>query len=182
MRTTFAVLGLMAASAMAAPNTMARRNRHQRRAERGRQSKPLVSANIPANITVFGDDQVQTTEYSNNWAGAVLVSTGFTGVTGTFTVPTVAEPKGGSSSTAYSGSAWVGIDGDTCQTAILQTGMDFTIQNGETTYAAWYEWYPDYAYDFTGITFAAGDIVKVTVEASSDTSGTGEFLFDSSDL
>ena len=37
---------------------------------------------------------------------------------------------------------------------------------------AWYEWYPDYAYDFSGISFSAGDSVKLTVTASSTTSGT----------
>ena len=37
---------------------------------------------------------------------------------------------------------------------------------------AWYEWYPDYAYDFSGISFSAGDSVKVTVTASSKTGGT----------
>ena len=30
-------------------------------------------------------------------------------------------------------------------------------------YPAWYEWYPDYAYDFSGISFSAGDSVKLTV-------------------
>ena len=37
--------------------------------------------------------------------------------------------------------------------------------------AAWYEWYPDYAYDFSGITFKAGDTVTITVQASSKTAG-----------
>ena len=37
---------------------------------------------------------------------------------------------------------------------------------------AWYEWYPDYAYDFSGIDFSAGDSVTVTVSADSLTSGT----------
>ena len=37
---------------------------------------------------------------------------------------------------------------------------------------AWYEWYPDYAYDFSGITFSAGDSVTVTVTATSKTGGT----------
>ncbi|KAG9310941.1 concanavalin A-like lectin/glucanase domain-containing protein [Chiua virens] len=46
----------------------------------------------------------------------------FTTVTGTFTVPT---PSG------YSGS----IDGDTCENAILQAGIDFTVDsNGEASY------------------------------------------------
>ena len=39
-------------------------------------------------------------------------------------------------------------------------------------YAAWYEWYPDYAYDFSGISFSPGDSVTLTVTASSTTSGT----------
>jgi hypothetical protein len=37
---------------------------------------------------------------------------------------------------------------------------------------AWYEWYPDYAYDFSGISFSAGDSVTVTVTAASTKSGT----------
>ena len=36
---------------------------------------------------------------------------------------------------------------------------------------AWYEWFPDYAYDFTGISFKAGEEIEVTVTASSKTSG-----------
>ena len=38
--------------------------------------------------------------------------------------------------------------------------------------AAWYEWYPDYAYDFSSIIFSAGDEVAVTVTATSKTGGT----------
>ncbi|KAF4500527.1 glycosyl hydrolase family 43 [Fusarium agapanthi] len=37
-------------------------------------------------------------------------------------------------------SAWVGIDGDTCQTAILQTGISFY---ADGSFDAWYEWIPD---------------------------------------
>ena len=47
-------------------------------------------------------------------------------MTGTFTVPT---PSGSGAA-----SAWVGIDGDTCETAILQTGVDFTVSGGEVSY------------------------------------------------
>lgn len=100
--------------------------------------------------------------YSSNWAGAVLIGTGFTKVTGTFVVPVPAEPSGGKSTTEYAASAWVGIDGDTAQNSILQTGVDFYVENGKTSYDAWYEWYPDYAYTFTGITISAGDTITVT--------------------
>jgi hypothetical protein len=113
-------------------------------------------------------------------------------VTATFTVPTPSKPSGSGSGT-YSASAWVGIDGDTCGTAILQTGLDFTISGSSVSYdgkaqsstdvrtpladcrfslAAWYEWYPDYAYDFSGISFKAGDSVTITVTAATTKSGT----------
>ena len=45
--------------------------------------------------------------------------------------------------------------------------------------AAWYEWYPDYAYDFSGISFSAGDSVTVTVTATSTTGGTAEITNES---
>ncbi|TFK87241.1 aspergillopepsin [Polyporus arcularius HHB13444] len=110
--------------------------------------------------------------YSPNWAGAVLVAdtATYTSVTGSFVVPTPSEPSGGSGT--YSASAWVGIDGDTCQTAILQTGVDFTVSDSGVSYDAWYEWFPDFAHDFSGISFAAGDTVTVTVTATSTTGGT----------
>ena len=56
----------------------------------------------------------------------------FKSVTGTFVVPTPREPSGGSGT--HSASAWVGIDGDTCGTAILQTGIDFTVSGTRTSF------------------------------------------------
>lgn len=56
----------------------------------------------------------------------------FKTVSGTFTVPTPREPSGGSGS--HSSSAWVGIDGDTCGNAILQTGIDFTVSGSSTSF------------------------------------------------
>ena len=111
------------------------------------------------------------TAVSTNWAGAVLIGSGYTAVTGQFTVPTLRVPRGREKSGTYSASAWVGIDGDTWSDEILQTGVDFTITNGEVSYTAWYEWWPDYAYDFS-ITISAGDVIKLTVTAASESSGT----------
>lgn len=42
----------------------------------------------------------------------------------------------------------------------------------QVTYSAWYEWYPDYAYDFTGITISAGDVIQASVDATSLSTGT----------
>ena len=59
-------------------------------------------------------------------------------MTGTFVVPTPADPPGASGASQpggyYSGSAWVGIDGARCKRAILQTGIDFYIDNGAVSY------------------------------------------------
>lgn len=80
-----------------------------------------------------------TTEHAtvqSNWGGAILLGSDFTAASAVANVP-----KGGGGSSA-AGSAWVGIDGATCQTAILQTGFDWY---GDGTYDAWYEWYPEYA-------------------------------------
>ncbi|KAJ7700743.1 peptidase A4 family-domain-containing protein [Mycena rosella] len=105
--------------------------------------------------------------FSSNWAGAA-----FELVYGTFVVPTPKVPSGKSTSGTYAASAWVGIDGDTCGSAILQTGIDFTITNGRVSYDAWYEYFPAFATDFTGIPISAGNTIKLTVTASSTTAGT----------
>ncbi|KAH0145497.1 putative aspergillopepsin, partial [Aureobasidium melanogenum] len=168
---TALLTGLLSASTViAAPGTAMRRKRAESaRAGLLKAPKPFIAA---TNVTavVHGPENKQVS-YSNNWAGGVLEGSGWKTVTGTFTIPRVTVPSGGSSRTLYSASAWVGIDGYSCESAILQTGVDFSIQGGAVTYDAWYEWYPDYAYDFSGISFSAGDSVTVTVTASSTTGG-----------
>ncbi|KAJ6024822.1 aspergillopepsin [Penicillium herquei] len=175
MKFSAAVLSsaLLASTAIAAPLTAKRAARRAARLENRsvqRQSNPPFKPGTTEAISLkSGTSEV---EYSSNWAGAVLIGTGYTAVTAKFTVPTPSAPSGKSSNEEYCASAWVGIDGDTCDTAILQTGVDFCIEGGEVSYDAWYEWYPDYAYDFSGISISAGDVIKVTVDATSKTAGT----------
>ncbi|RYC61374.1 hypothetical protein CHU98_g4831 [Xylaria longipes] len=131
------------------------------------------------------------TEYTSNWAGAVLIGSkpvshpnqalpdwtdfstgaGYTTVSGTIVVPKPSVPAGGSSSRTYSASAWVGIDGSTCQSAILQTGVDFSARGGTVTYEGWYEWYPDYSYRFANFRISGGDTITMTVTATGKNSG-----------
>lgn len=158
---------LLAGAAIAAPLTAERQARREARVQR--KSNPPLDPDTNKVLSASGDKNVQ---YSSNWAGAVLVGTGYTGVTGEFTVPTPSIPPGGNNGQQYCASAWVGIDGDTCTTAILQTGVDFCVQGSSVSFAAWYEWYPNYAYDFSGISISAGDVIRVTIDASSTTSGT----------
>lgn len=100
MRFTTVANGLLlAGSAIAAPATRSEKMALSRAARR--HSGPMKKVDGPADAT---NDTM--TSYSSNWSGAVLVGTGYTGVTGVFTVPTP--------SSTGSGAAWVGIDGDTC--------------------------------------------------------------------
>ena len=172
MKTTTILYGLLAVATttLAAPGTTARRARHDARNAGSLRSHPFIPANVTGQVN--GPDNEQQTSYSTNWAGAALVGTGYTGISGTFVVPTPSEPSGGSSSTTYSASAWVGLDGYTCTSAILQTGIDLTVKNGAVSYDAWYEWYPDYAYDFSGLSISAGNTIKLSIVATSKTAGT----------
>ena len=128
------ILGATAAAASVLPEGVQLVPRERRRSNRrGNVRVPSVEvAEIDGALT-----NVTNADYSTNWAGAVLIGSGYKSVTGTFTVPTPKAPSGGSSSTEYSASAWVGIDGDTCSTAILQTGIDFNVRGGSVSFDAW---------------------------------------------
>lgn len=143
-------------------------------AARGEMTR-LTRPKIPA-IDVDDEEVANRTnvDYSSNWSGGVLTAppsgTTFTSVTAQFTVPRPSLPSGATQD-SYA-SAWVGIDGDTYTNAILQTGVDFGIStSGQVSYDAWYEWYPDYAYDFSGIDIGTGDDIKITVTSTSNRAG-----------
>lgn len=131
---------------------------------RARQSRPKDGTNL-----VVGDQG--KVKYSSNWAGAVRENppphSHFNDVSATFVVP---QPFPGYSSGSRAASAWVGIDGDTYSKAILQTGIDFVVENGKTKYDAWFEWYPNYAYNFQ-MPIHGGDIVTAKVHAYSPSYG-----------
>lgn len=157
MKFTATTVALFAAGAFAAPSGHCLAARV---AGRNRLSHPKQTNNT-------------NVDYSSNWSGAVLTSppsgTTFTSVSAQFTIPTPQAVNG----LAGSSSAWVGIDGDTYSAAILQTGIDFSVDSsGAASFDAQYEWYPDYAYDFSGIDINAGDTIAVSVVARSSTSGT----------
>jgi len=168
-------LGLLAASATAMPSRSERMAARiaRRGLAAGRGSTPLNK--VGSSDRVSSGNSTAHVEYSSNWSGAVYDSYGsgtFKAVTASFVIPTPKVPSGGSSSKTYYASAWVGIDGDTCGNAILQTGLDFEVRGTSVSYDSWYEWYPDYAYDFSGISFSAGDTVTITVTAATTKSGT----------
>ncbi|KAG6804853.1 hypothetical protein H0H92_001992, partial [Tricholoma furcatifolium] len=100
----------------------------RRRAERHSQTNKRIDRTRVDQEAASHASQI---EYSSNWAGAVwdsYPSGTFKSVTGTFTAP---DPSGSPGAAAI----WVGIDGDTCESAILQTGIDAIISNGAVSYA-----------------------------------------------
>ncbi|KAJ5638424.1 hypothetical protein N7528_000814 [Penicillium herquei] len=161
---------LLSTTSFCAPLTSLRQAQHEARLSRSLQhySNPPLHSETQEIIHLNSAPHVQ---YSQNWAGAVLIGTGYTSVSGVFTVPTPQAPNGSTGTGSYAASAWVGIDGDTWNKAILQTGIDFIVKGGNASFSAWYEWYPQYAYDFTNISISAGDEIKVSVQATSTSTG-----------
>ncbi|KAI0656071.1 acid proteinase [Cubamyces menziesii] len=164
----------LATAALGVPTS---RDRHAqriaRRATGPQVAHPVQGASRPAALS---GGNITESVYTSNWAGAVLVAgpKTYIAATGSFIVPTPREPSGGSG--FHSAAIWVGIDGDTCQSAILQTGVDITVSGGTTSYNAWYEWYPAAMSDFSGFTIRPGDNISATVIADSLTSGTATIV------
>lgn len=134
-----AAIAALATAVLAAPNgvidlgdgvkLVPREPRAAKRVEALREVRrglKIADENAPTNNT--------DVSYSTNWSGAVQIGTGYDSVTGTIVVPEPSVPSGGSSIKQYAASAWVGIDGDTCSTAILQTGVDFYAGRGGVSF------------------------------------------------
>ena len=164
MKISYSLL-LLATTVVAAPHSNGRLS--QRLARRARtlrdttmRSKESSNSNTKIHASTGTTSDI---EYSENWSGLAYTSPPsgetFNAVSAKFTVPTPSIPSGVAATDGeYSASAWVGIDGNTYSTAILQTGLDFTVStSGDVSYDAWYEWYPDYAYNFD-LTISSGDV------------------------
>ena len=132
----------LAGSVLARPSTLAARVQSRSDVTRRHSTHPMVKVGINFNADakfVEGNDNTTAhVDYSSNWSGAVLEqpSSGyFKSATGRFTVPT---PKHVGSGGTESSSAWVGIDGDSCASGLLQAGIDFTVtSSGQVSYDAW---------------------------------------------
>ena len=180
MKLSIAFLAAIAGSVVARPSSnLAARVKARADGTVRHRTQPMVKVGTATKedakfVAEVADNTTAHVQYSSNWSGAVLEtpSSGyFTTATGRFTVPT---PKYvGSGSGDQAASAWVGIDGDTCGSGLLQAGIDFTVSsNGAVSYDAWYEWYPDYAHDFSNFAIMAGQVIQVDITATSTTKGT----------
>lgn len=129
---------------------------------RAYSASPAVVSRSGQNFGITTLDATSDPQLSSNWAGAVLtadssvldkyhihcrlqwvpiilislpLSQTYTSITGTFIIPSPSFPSSTArSSSTYSAAAWVGIDGENCSTALLQTGVDLTVSaNGSVS-------------------------------------------------
>jgi hypothetical protein len=178
--TAFFVQALLVSAAFAIPSSKERFASRKARRSAGvtalkHQSKP---ANLITNPTTKTTTNTTHELLSDNWAGAILIAdvATYESVTATFTVPVPESTVEGEEQCA---SAWVGIDGDTCDTAILQTGIDLCALDGEIGFDAWFEFFPAVSEDFDDITISNGDVITLTATVTSATSGTLEIINES---
>lgn len=69
-------------------------------------------------------------------------------------------------------SAWIGMDGGTCNSALLQSGVTVVLNsNGQQSASAWFEWAPRASYSISGFPVHVGDWLFVNITATSATSG-----------
>jgi hypothetical protein len=165
---------VLAGAALAAPRPgLAERLEHRGVLQRSSQPPSKIDNSGEENRVLMkeGSDGAKV-QYSNNWAGVVResppASATYSAVSATFTVPDPTATD--NSGDMQAASVWVGIDGDTYTKAILQTGIDSYIQNGEKSFDAWYEWYPNSAENFD-MDLSAGDVIIATVTSSSPSKG-----------
>ncbi|KAJ5806278.1 uncharacterized protein N7503_003880 [Penicillium pulvis] len=90
----------------------------------------------------------------------------YTYASATITVPTPTALATGNAQ-YQAASAWVGIDGSNYTTAILQTGVDFYVLNGESWVDVWYEWYPNSSLDYDELLVSPGDVIVASVNETS---------------
>jgi hypothetical protein len=106
-----------------------------------------------------------TVSYNESWAGYAVTGSGFTKVSGSWTVTAVncsATPK------TYS-SQWVGIDGWTSDT-VEQIGTDSDCSGSTPSYYVWYEFYPKNTVVISGVSIAPGDrfLASVVYDGSNE--------------
>jgi len=98
---------------------------------------------------------------SSNWSGYAITGSGFTAVTGHWTVPTVAK-----TTKATFSSNWVGIDGFN-NSSLIQTGTEQDYYSGAAHYNAWWEILPAAETRINSITVHPGDRMTASITRGS---------------
>ncbi len=97
---------------------------------------------------------------SSNWSGYAVTGSGFTSVTGSWSVQAVSATKKAS----YS-SQWVGIDGFS-NSSLIQTGTESDYVHGSARYDAWWEILPAAETVIPSLTVSPGDRMSASVTST----------------
>ncbi|KAJ5350434.1 hypothetical protein N7541_008161 [Penicillium brevicompactum] len=108
--------------------------------------------------------------YEVNWAGAYLNGSGYNAVTAEFTIPRIKLPLDARPNWQYCASAWIGLDGLGCPGGGLQAGVSFCLNGTKVSYNVWSDW--DHRHNMDDLSLVVGDIVKLTVNTTTPTTGT----------
>ena len=103
---------------------------------------------------------------SSNWSGYAVTGSGFSTITGSWTVQTAAPSK----KPTYS-SQWIGIDGFN-NSNLIQTGTESDYTNGSAHYAAWWEILPAPETVIPSLPVRPGDHMSATITKGTGTSWT----------
>ena len=101
---------------------------------------------------------VQPLQGSPPKKGKAAPSPAFTGVAGSWTVPSVSP----SASQNTFSSSWVGMDGNSDNT-VEQIGTEQDCSGGSAIYYAWFEMYPKGTYEIAGFPVNPGDTISAEV-------------------
>lgn len=126
------------------------------------------AARLPVQTARSDRPGAHNTWSASNWSG--YAETGnFTGVSGTWTVPSVA-----SSSTSTYSSAWIGVDGFN-DSSLIQTGTEEDYYSGAAHYDAWWEILSASETEIspTAYPVALGDRMSASIWETSARSGRG---------
>ncbi len=126
------------------------------------------AARMPVAAARDAGHGVHSTWQASNWSGYAETGS-FTGVTGTWTVPSVSASSGAT----YS-SAWIGVDGFN-DSSLIQTGTEEDYYSGATHYDAWWEILPAAETEISPSTYpvAPGDRMSASIWETSATTGGG---------
>jgi Peptidase A4 family len=130
-------------------------------------SHPARAA-LPTGTRMVHSASRHATWAASNWSGYAESGT-FTGVSGIWTVPSVAP-----SSTATYSSAWIGVDGFT-NSSLIQTGTEEDYYNGAAHYNAWWEILPaaETAISTSSYPVSPGDRMSASIYETSATVSVG---------
>ena len=132
---------------------------------------------LTTSSTSFGSGGAQTTvstsNTTDNWAGYVSTGGTYTGITGSWIVPSVSATSDSTAADA----TWIGIGGDT-SSDLIQVGTQDMMSAGQQTTGTFYERLPDTAVSIPTVSVNAGD----TINASITEVSTGEWKISITDV